>query len=138
MSLEDAKKAAMGNKNIYITDQFVPAPKVNELADIVISHGGQGTVQTAIASQTPIIGVALQPEQQINLDNVVLQGGAIRIPLHRFHSRRIHAMIRKMSGTDTYQKNIKKLQKYLFSSDGKQKAASAIWRFIIDQKESIQ
>jgi hypothetical protein len=47
-------------KNVLVYD-WLPAPKVNPLADIAVIHGGQGTVQTACAAGTPSIGIGLQP-----------------------------------------------------------------------------
>lgn len=64
--------------NVYVTD-LLPAHLVNPLADIAVIHGGQGTVQTAIASATPFIGIGLQPEQEANIDLAVRQGIARRI-----------------------------------------------------------
>lgn len=52
-SIEEAKRL-LRNKNVYITDKFVPAKAINEKSDLVICHGGQGTLQTAITSSVPI------------------------------------------------------------------------------------
>ena len=97
---------------------------VNVLADVVVSHGGQGTIQTAIASGTPIVGFAMQPEQQINLDNVVMSGSGIRIPKHRWNANNIQAAIKNIVKEPSYKetatetiayanfKNHYKLRKY--------------------------
>lgn len=128
--LDEARKYAANHPNIYITDKFVPAPIINSMADVVISHGGQGTVQTAIASGTPIVGVAMQPEQQINLDNVVMKKGAIRIAKHRWTAHNIRTAVEKISKDPAYKKNMLKLQKSLFNTDGKANAGKTIWNFI--------
>lgn len=121
--------------NIYITDKFVPAPLINSMVDVVISHGGQGTVQTAIASGTPIVGVAMQPEQQINLDNVVSNGAAIRIPIHRWNASNIQIAIRTIENNPSYKENAKKLQENMTGVDGKKNSADAIWQFINSRKK---
>lgn len=121
---------AEGKENLYMTDQFVPAKLVNRLADIVISHGGQGTVQTAMASGTPIVGVAMQPEQQINLDNVVLRGAAIRIPITRWKEKSIRKAINKIDTDKRYRKNAAQLADRMELIDGKTKTSSVIWEFI--------
>jgi UDP:flavonoid glycosyltransferase YjiC (YdhE family) len=130
--INEARECAGNSLNVYITDKFVPAPLVNALADIVISHGGQGTVQTAIASGTPIVGFAMQPEQQINLDNVVIRGGAIRIPKHRWKSGNIQASIKNIIKEPSYKENMKILKKVLQSTDGKKNSALAIWNYILN------
>lgn len=69
-SVQKARELVGKREGVYITDKFIPAPRVNAMADIAVIHGGQGTVQTAIYSGTPIIGVAAQQEQFINLSNI--------------------------------------------------------------------
>lgn len=128
--IEDIAPLVKGKPNIYITDKFVPAKLVNELADITICHGGQGTVQTALKSRTPIIGFAMQPEQQINLDHVVLNGAGIRIPSPRFNSRNILKAIRKVSEDSSYRKNAEKLGGMISDLDSSKATAKAIWNFI--------
>ena len=64
--------------NVRVTG-FLPAHKVNPLADISVIHGGQNTVMNACLSGTPIVGVGMHPEQQANLDACVRKGFAIRL-----------------------------------------------------------
>jgi len=128
--IERAKAEAAGFSNIYITDSFIPALEVNSMADIVLSHGGQGTVQTAVASGTPIVGFAVQPEQQVNLDHIAAFGGAIRLPINRWKSKNIKKAIIEIGSSAQYKENIQKLQKVLQKTDGKRNAAVAIFDFI--------
>ena len=53
--------------NVIVTC-FLPAHKVNPMADISVIHGGQNTVMNACLSGTPIVGVGMHPERQANLD----------------------------------------------------------------------
>lgn len=128
--LDEARELVKNHPNIYITDKFVPAPIVNSMADVVISHGGQGTVQTAVASGTPIVGVAMQPEQQINLDNVAMKNGSIRIPKHRWKADNIKAAVDKIASDPDYRNNILKLRKSLLNTDGKANSGKTVWDFI--------
>ena len=59
----------------------LPAHKVMPLVDLAIIHGGQGSVQTAIASGTPCLGFPFHPEQDFNLNLVEKQGGGLRLSL---------------------------------------------------------
>ncbi len=125
--IQEAQALAAGYQNIYITDAFVPALKINSMADLVVSHGGQGTVQTAIASGTPIVGFAAQPEQQINLDNIVMRGAAIRIPVQQWKAEEIRNAIIEVSGSPEYKQNMKELQEIQRGINGKKNSAIAIW-----------
>lgn len=128
--LDEALSCAGNRKGLYITDSFVPAPLVNALADVVICHGGQGTVQTALASGTPIVGVAMQPEQQINLDNVALNGAGIRISINRWTASNITGATKKLIENPSYGKRAKQLQENIKNVDGKKNCSMAIWDFI--------
>jgi len=84
---ESMKKSK--NPNVFITDKFVSAKEINKRVDLVICHGGQGTLQTAITCGTPLIGVASQPEQKVNLVHLDSYGSAIRIPFWNWNKRTI-------------------------------------------------
>jgi UDP:flavonoid glycosyltransferase YjiC (YdhE family) len=129
-TLEEAKAHAGAGSNSYITDAFVPALSVNELADAVVSHGGQGTVQTALTCGTPIVGVAMQLEQQGNLDNIGAKGAGIRIPSHRWTASNIQAAVRNVLEDPRYLENARRLQQSVRRANGKKSSAEAIWQFL--------
>ncbi len=64
--------------NVTVTG-FVPAHKVNPMADVCVIHGGIGTVLNACLSGTPFVGVGLKPEQEANVECCVRLGFAKRI-----------------------------------------------------------
>lgn len=131
-SMEELAPLVRGKSNIFMTNQFVPAKLVNRMADVVLCHGGQGTVQTAMASGTPLVGVAMQPEQQINLDNVVGQGAGIRIPQTRWNRKNILSAINKVTADPAFRRNAERLAQSMGSVNGKKKSAETIWNFIAE------
>lgn len=131
--MEEAARIAAGRANLYLTDRFVPAKHVSAMADLVVSHGGQGTVQTAMAGGVPIVGVAMQPEQQINLDHVVQSGAAIRIPAARWNERNIRSAVLRVTGDPAFRRDARKLQGFMEQSDGRAACSAAIWHFIMNR-----
>ncbi|NRY61537.1 glycosyltransferase [Clostridium beijerinckii] len=129
-SLSEVLDCVGNSKGIYVTDRFVQASLINSMVDVVVCHGGQGTVQTAIANGTPIVGVAMQPEQQINLDNIVINGCAIRIPITRWRASNIQDAIKAIQNNSFYKKNADKLKQKFQDIDGKRNSAKVIWNFI--------
>ena len=128
--LQEAK-AVLGNREgVYITDAFIPAQKVNAMADVTICHGGQGTVQTAIASGTPLVGIALQPEQQMNLDHVASYGAAIRVPLDKWNAANITKSVLKILADKNFKESAGRLKEHMNTMDGKKNSAEAIWKKI--------
>jgi len=129
-SVEDAYKILGEREGVYITDKFIPAQKVNALADIVICHGGQGTVQTAIHSGTPLVGVAAQQEQFINLSNVESRGAGIRIPRAKWNSENIQKSIFAILSDEKYKESMQELKNRIVATDGAKNASDAIWEKI--------
>jgi UDP:flavonoid glycosyltransferase YjiC (YdhE family) len=111
---------------------------VNTMADIVVCHGGQGTVQTALASGTPIVGVAMQMEQQMNLDHVAATGAGIRIPITRWTASNIQKAVREVTQAPSYRERAQQLQQRLLNIDGKKNASLAIWQWITEQLYQTQ
>jgi UDP:flavonoid glycosyltransferase YjiC (YdhE family) len=120
-------------ENVYAV-RYLPAPEVNEMADVAVIHGGQGTVQTACWAGTPIVGVALQFEQQANLDMVVRAGMGIRIPMRRYSKTNLLEAIEKVTTEKSYRKNAQKIQIKIRSLDG---AANAAERILAYMRKSL-
>lgn len=81
--------------NVLVTD-WVPALKVNKMADLAVIHGGIGTVMTAALAGKPVVGVGMQMEQVANLACLERLGFAIRVPKSKDPSSRIQAAIQHL------------------------------------------
>ncbi len=116
-------------ENIYAA-RYLPAPAVNELADVALIHGGQGTVQTACWAGTPVVGVGFQFEQNANLDMLVRAGMGVRIPLREYSAPRIQAEIRRVAEHASYKENAERIRAIVRKADGARNAAEEIYRFL--------
>jgi hypothetical protein len=81
------------NENVYITDEFVPAKEISKKSDLVICHGGQGTLQTAITSGIPLVGYPSQPEQKINLQHLQDFGAGIMLSPSKWKAENIRKKV---------------------------------------------
>ncbi|PSN64123.1 glycosyl transferas-like protein [Corynespora cassiicola Philippines] len=133
-SLEDARRVAGGDPRILITDKFIPAPAASALADVCVIHGGQGTVQTAVASGKPIVGVALQIEQQTNLDNVMNAKAGIRVQRQFWKANNIRNAVQTVLKDTSYTANARILGETLRNMDGAKTAAEVMWKFILEEQ----
>jgi len=111
------------SRNFFAT-RFLPAHLVNEKADLAVTHGGQGTVQTAAWAGTPVVGIGMQWEQQANLDGLAKAGMGIRIPLHSVTRDRLLASL-KIALTSPYLENASSIRKLVRARDG---AVEAVYR----------
>jgi UDP:flavonoid glycosyltransferase YjiC (YdhE family) len=108
--------------NVIVTG-FLPAHKVNPLADISVIHGGQNTVMNACLAGTPIVGVGMHPEQQANLDACVRKDFAIRLNKKRVTPSAVLDAIDRLLDDAKAKEEVEKFQKELLKWDGPANAA---------------
>ncbi len=108
--------------NVIVTG-FLPAHKVNTLADISVIHGGQNTVMNACLSETPIVGIGMHPEQQANLDACVRKGFAIRLSKTRVTPSAIFDAIDRLLHDSKAKEEVIKFHHELMKWDGPANAA---------------
>lgn len=113
--------------NVIVTG-FLPAHKINPIADISVLHGGQNTVMNACLSGTPIVGVGMHPEQQANLDACVRKGFAIRLNKKRVTDSAVFEAIDKLLHDKKAKQEIKKFQHQLMEWNGPKNAAEFLYR----------
>ncbi|MCW8805964.1 MAG: glycosyltransferase [Ignavibacteriaceae bacterium] len=112
--------------NVVVTG-FLPAHKVNPMADISVIHGGQNTVMNACLSGTPIVGVGMHAEQQANLDACVRKGFAIRLNKKRVTAEKVLKSIDKLLKDKTAKEKVIEFQSQLMKWDGPKNAAKFLY-----------
>jgi UDP:flavonoid glycosyltransferase YjiC (YdhE family) len=115
--------------NFYAA-RFMPAHLVNEMADIAITHGGQGTIQTAVWAGTPLVGIGFQAEQQANIDGIAREGMAVRIPLFELNEKALLRAIKKVS-SDKYKLHAERLRNIVRQVDGVRKSVEIMNNFVL-------
>jgi len=112
--------------NVLVTC-FVPAHKVNPLADISVIHGGQNTVMQACLSGTPIVGIGMHPEQQANLDACVRKGFAIRLSKKKVTTSAVLDAIDRLISDNRAKQEVVKFKTQLEQWNGPEKAAQFLF-----------
>jgi len=110
-------------KNVIVTG-WIPAEKVNPMANISVIHGGQGTVYTACLSGTPVVGIGMQSEQEGNIECLVRKGFAIRIKKKRVTANAVLKAIDKLLLDKEAGKKAKEFQKIVKNWNGSLNAAN--------------
>ena len=108
----------------------VPAHLVNPLADVAITHGGAGTIQTAIHSGTPLVGVPMQLEQAGNISLVERQGAGIMLSKLDLNRAQLTTALEKIVADDRYRQNMLRLKQIQDRVDGATNAARQIVNFL--------
>jgi hypothetical protein len=112
--------------NVVVTG-FIPAHKVNPMADISVIHGGQNTVMQACLSGTCIVGIGMHPEQQANLDACVRKDFAIRLSKKKVTASAVLDAIDRLLSDDQAKQEVVKFQKQLERWDGPKNAAQFLY-----------
>ena len=112
--------------NVIVTG-FLPAHKVNPMADVSVIHGGQNTVMNACLSGTPIVGVGMHPEQQANLDACVRKGFAIRLSKRSVTASSLHDAIDTLIHDKRAKEEVRQFQQELMKWDGPANAAKFLY-----------
>jgi UDP:flavonoid glycosyltransferase YjiC (YdhE family) len=82
-------------KNVTVTG-WIPALQASQIADLSVIHGGIGTVMNACLGGKPVVGVAMSPEQFLNLESLAQKGFALHIPLGRLTPERLFTAIEQL------------------------------------------
>ncbi len=108
----------------------VPAHLVNSLADIALTHGGAGTVQTAIYSATPLVGVPMHLEQAGNLSLVTRHGAGIMLSRQDLTRRKLGGALEQLVSDASFGQNMLRLKELQDRVDGAANAATEIVSFL--------
>jgi UDP:flavonoid glycosyltransferase YjiC (YdhE family) len=104
----------------------LPSHLVMPHVDLAVTAGGQGSVQTAMATGTPVLGIPMQPEQDLNLVLLERHGAARRIAPRHAVGPALTRTARQMLADDRYRAGARRIQKCYDGVDGPGNAAEAI------------
>ena len=119
------------NTDRFYACRFLPAHLVNEMADIAVLHGGQGTIQTAVWAGTPVVGIGFQAEQQANIDGIARAGMAVRIPIYSVSHKSILRAVKKVS-SEKYRRNAFIMKEKVRAVDGVKKTVEIMNNFLLN------
>ena len=109
-----------------LVEPILPSHLVMPRVDVAVIAGGQGSVQTALASGTPFVGVPLQPEQQLNVHLAQRAGAAQMVVPEDVASGALRAAVRDVVGDGRHAGAARRLQAAMAAVDGPGAAAAAI------------
>jgi len=114
-------------KNFFIAD-YAPGSKILAKSDVVICHGGNGTIYQAMAQGVPIVGIPTMHEQEFNMQRVVDLGIGIQVSELRFKPSHLITAIQEVLAQKKYRENAQTLQEKLAQYNGPRKGADLIMR----------
>lgn len=100
----------------------LPSHLVMPQVDLAVTTGGQGSVQTAMACGTPLLGIPLHIEQDLNIALVERLGAA----RHLGRSDNLADLATQMLDNNTHLETAERIQKLYAAVDGPAEAATLI------------
>jgi UDP:flavonoid glycosyltransferase YjiC (YdhE family) len=111
--------------NFFITD-YAPGSKIMEKCDVVICHGGNGTLYQAMSKGVPIIGIPTMFEQEFNMQRAVDLGIAIQLNELKFKPAYLVDAVRKILTDKSYKQNALRFKNIQANYTGPRKGAELI------------
>ena len=116
-----------------MVEPLLPSHVLMPRAAVAVVTGGQGSVQTAMASGVPMVGIPLQPEQDLNVESAVRQGMAIRLSPARARGRAMTGAVRTLLQDTAYHARAARVRALVEPIDGATGAAMAIRRYLAER-----
>jgi UDP:flavonoid glycosyltransferase YjiC (YdhE family) len=107
-------------------EPLLPSHKIMPRVDLAVTAGGQGSVQTALASGVPLIGIPLQGEQDANVWLAQRQGAARLVPQRDAGTDTMTSAARELLADVAYRTNATRIARIYAAADGPGAAAAAI------------
>ena len=128
--LSDADARSLGD-NIHRAGT-VPAHLLAGHIDASITHGGEGTVQTACLAGVPFAGIAMQAEQRWNIEECARYGNALRFTKHDVHRGQMHGILDRLLSDETMRAKARQLGEAMRGMDGPTRAVEVIEGYLKD------
>ncbi|MDX9708226.1 MAG: glycosyltransferase [Trichloromonas sp.] len=112
---------------VYV-EEFVDGDLVMAACDLVVCHGGNGTIYQALQHGKPIVGIPTIPDQQFNMRRVKALGVGEALAPKTFtdHPEKLFALARQVAEDPRYRDHAKRLQGQLAPLAPAKKAADLI------------
>ena len=116
-----------------MVEALLPSHRVMPRASVVVTTGGQGSVQTAMASGVPLVGIPLQPEQDLNVHCAERQGMALRVSPAQVRGPVMASAVRAMLDDARFRSAAQRVKALLAPVDGARNAALAIRQYMTER-----
>jgi len=109
-----------------VVADLLPNHEVMPRVQVAVTMGGQGSVQTALASGTPVVGIPLHPEQELNVDLAARHGAGLAVAPRHVDTPRLTEAVRRVLQEPRFAQAASKVQGWYAGVDGAGCAARAI------------
>lgn len=105
---------------------ILPSHLVMPRVALAVTAGGHGSVQTAMAAGTPVLGIPLQPEQDLNVALLARLGAASAVAPRHAGTARLTRAAARMLAEPSFTAEARRIRDLYAAVDGPAAAAEAI------------
>jgi UDP:flavonoid glycosyltransferase YjiC (YdhE family) len=105
---------------------LLPSHRVMPQVQVAVTMGGQGSVQTAMTSGTPLVGLPLHPEQDLNVDLAARHGMALAVAPRHADTPRLTEAVQRVVSDPRFATSAERVKGWYAGVDGAGRAADAI------------
>jgi MGT family glycosyltransferase len=116
-------------RNVFIA-KYAPGEALMAASDVVVSHGGNGTVYQALSRGVPIIGFPTIFDQEINMRRVGALGVGVESSRAKYTGGSLQNAVRMILDDPMYRGRCEKLAARISQMDGRRRAALHIDDFL--------
>lgn len=115
--------------NVHVA-KLLPGMKLMALSDVVICHGGNGTIYQALSQGVPIVGIPTMHDQWFNMERVEALGAGLKVSERRFSRDRLRDAVDRVLHEPGFRAAARALSARVLAMDGAANAARFIGEWL--------
>jgi len=115
--------------NVFIA-KYAPGEALMAVSDVVVSHGGNGTIYQALSCGVPVVGFPTIFDQEVNMRRVAALGAGIQMSNLRYDGDSLSRAVNTVLGDRGYRDRCRQLAARISRYDGRRRAALHIHDFL--------
>lgn len=89
---------------------LLPGDRIAELASVIICNGGSPTAYQGLAAGRPVVGLATNMDQFLNMAAIEDAGGGVLLRSKSTSARRLQEAVRSILKSSSYRENVSRIQ----------------------------
>lgn len=114
---------------------LLPNHRVMPRVDVAVTMGGQGTIQTALACGTPLVGIPLHLEQELNVGMAARRAAGVAVAPRHADTPRLTEAVRDVLADPRFAAGAAKVRDEYARVDGAANAAHAILEWLDGKRD---
>lgn len=110
--------------------EILPGSAVQRITDLMVCHGGNGTIYQALSAGVPLVGIPTCITQEIEMDQVERLGCGLQVNEVRFRTKELARAIKRVLSEPGFTQRARAIQNAIVPCRPRERAAEEITRFL--------